>query len=68
MLERARADLGEAVKSGRVEADKEGAGIRLGSFFDWLGEPLPVYPDIGVEYDVRPDEEADRVGTALRLR
>jgi len=68
MMNRAGADLDEAVKSGRVETGKDGTGIRLSSFFDWLGEPLPVYPDVGLEYDVRPDAEADRVSSALKLR
>ena len=31
--------------------------VNAGSFYDWLGEPIPVYPDWGFEYDVRPDGE-----------
>ena len=68
MRRRARDDLGEAVKVAIVKVGPDGTGIRLGSFFDWLGEPVPVYPDVGYEYDVRPDEEANRVDSALKTR
>ncbi len=35
--------------------------IECGSFYDWLGEPVPVVPDLGIEYDVRPDSQARAV-------
>ena len=39
----------------------KGKGMRLqiecGSFYDWLGQRVPVAPDLGIEYDVRPDTQ-----------
>lgn len=40
--------------------------IAAGSFYDWLGEPVPVVPDLGIDFDVRPDDRADRVARARR--
>lgn len=35
--------------------------IACGSFYDWWGQPVPVVPDLGIAFDVRPDEEAREV-------
>lgn len=35
--------------------------INAGSFYDWLGEPVPLWPEWGNGYDVLPDDQADRV-------
>jgi len=35
--------------------------FEVGSFYDWLGEPVPVAPDLGIEFDVRPDDRAQEV-------
>jgi hypothetical protein len=35
--------------------------IECGSFYDWLGEPVPVVPDLGFEFDVRPDDREREV-------
>jgi hypothetical protein len=29
--------------------------IECGSFYDWLGKPVPVIPEMGLEFEVRPD-------------
>ncbi len=60
-------DIERAVKSGAVAAHKRGRGllVQLGSFYDWLGEPIPVHPDWGIEYEVR--SAADDID-ALRER
>jgi hypothetical protein len=49
----------EAIDSGAVAAHKRARRllVNAGSFYDWLGEPVPVYPEWGFEYDVRPDDE-----------
>lgn len=49
----------EAVNSGAVAAHTRSRRILVlaGSFYEWLGEPLPVYPDWGFAYDVRLDGE-----------
>jgi len=35
--------------------------IECGSFYDWLGKPAPVVPELGIEFDVRPDDRAREV-------
>jgi hypothetical protein len=42
--------------------------INNGSFYDWLGDPVPVCPDWGKSYDVLPDDQADRVESLKRER
>jgi hypothetical protein len=39
--------------------------VNAGSFYDWLGEPVPVFPDWGREFDILPDKKA---GEVRRLR
>jgi hypothetical protein len=52
------AAMREAVAAGTLEATGKGKRMKIesGSFHDWIGEPTPVPPDLGIEYDVRPDE------------
>jgi len=56
-------EIARLVKEG-VLAGK-GRGKRLlanvGSFYDWLGETVPVFPDWGSGYEVLPDDQADHV-------
>ena len=35
--------------------------VNTGSFYDWLGEPVPLFPDWGWDYQVFPDKRADEV-------
>lgn len=35
--------------------------VNAGSFYDWLGEPVPVSPKWGLEFEVFPDKQADTV-------
>jgi hypothetical protein len=39
--------------------------VNVGSFYDWIGESVPVFADWGLEFEVRPDVEA---GEVERLR
>jgi hypothetical protein len=39
--------------------------VNVGSFYDWIGECVPVFADWGLEFEVRPDAEA---GEVERLR
>jgi hypothetical protein len=35
--------------------------VNAGSFYDWLGEPVPVFPDWGFKFDVLADRRASEV-------
>ena len=35
--------------------------VQAGSFYDWLGKPVPFIPDWGSEFEVFPDKQADEV-------
>ena len=35
--------------------------VNTGSFYDWLGKPVPFIPDWGSEFEVFPDKQADEV-------
>jgi hypothetical protein len=35
--------------------------VNTGSFYDWRGKPVPLFPDWGWEYQVFPDKQADEV-------
>jgi hypothetical protein len=35
--------------------------VNAGSFYDWLGEPVPVTPQWGLEFEVFPDKQVDKV-------
>ncbi len=38
--------------------------IACGSFYGWLGQPVPVVPELGIGFDVRPDDRAREVARA----
>ena len=38
--------------------------IACGSFYGWLGQPVPVVPELGMGFDVRPDDRAREVARA----
>lgn len=56
-------EIEKLVEAGVLKGKRKGRRllVRVGSFYDWLGEPTPVHPDWGGEYGVFPDEEADKV-------
>jgi len=51
-------EMQKAVADGTLRAAGKGKRMKIasGSFHDWIGEPMPVPPDLGIEYDVRPDD------------
>jgi len=42
--------------------------VNNGSFYDWLGEPVPLCPDWGRGYDVLPDDQAGEVESLKKAR
>ncbi len=52
-------DIEKAVQSGTVATHRRGRRllVNTGSFYDWLGETVPVYPDWGLEHEVLPNGE-----------
>ena len=57
------AELRALVAKGVLEGEGKGRRLKIecGSFYDWKEEAVPVCPDVGLEFDVRPDAEAKRV-------
>jgi hypothetical protein len=53
-------ELRELAGAGTIRSSGKGRRLKLecGSFYDWLGEPVPVVPNLGVAFDVRPDADA----------
>lgn len=58
-----RKELARLVSEGTLEGKGRGRRLRVqaASFYGWLGEDVPVWPDWSQGYDVRPDAEADKV-------
>ena len=58
-----RRELEELVKRGELEGEEteDDLLINVGSFYGWKGEPVPVIPQWGMEYDIRPDQELEKV-------
>jgi len=63
MVAQKKAELSRLVEEGVLDGRRSGRRLLVnnGSFYDWLGEPVPVCPDWGVGYDVMPDDQAGRV-------
>jgi hypothetical protein len=55
--------LDEGVLAGKRQGRR--VMVNVGSFYDWIGECVPVLADWGLEFEVRPDAEA---GEVERLR
>lgn len=68
VLAQKKKELARLVGQGELEGKRKGRGVlvNVGSFYDWLGEPVPVLPEWGTEFEVFPDDEADEVDR-LRL-
>lgn len=59
-------ELNTLVTAGTLVGKGKGKRLKIGcgSFYDWLGEPVLVVPDLGIAYDVRPDSDARSVARA----
>jgi hypothetical protein len=70
ILAQKKKELARLVDQEVIEGKRKGRRllINVGSFYDWLGEPAPVFPDWGVEFEVFPDEQADEVDRLRRAR
>jgi len=57
------AELKALVTAGTLTGKGKGRRLQIecGSFYDWLGRPVPVLPDLGIEFDVRTDGRARQV-------
>ena len=62
------AEMKTAIASGALVSKGKGARAKVecGSFYDWIGEPVLVVPDVGIDFDVRPDAQAAEVQRARR--
>jgi hypothetical protein len=63
LLAEKKRELSRLVEEGVLAGRRSGRRllINAGSFYDWLGEPVPVSPNWGNGYDVLPDGQAERV-------
>jgi len=70
LLAQKKAELRRLVDEGVLAGKRRRRGLLInnGSFYDWLGEPVPVYPDWGKGYDVLPDDQADQVESLKKVR
>jgi tetratricopeptide (TPR) repeat protein len=63
LLAEKKSELTRLVEEDALAGKRSGRHLRInnGSFYDWLGEPVPVCLGWGKGYDVLPDDQADRV-------
>ncbi len=63
MLREKGAEITHLVDAGTLQGRRSGRRmlVNVGSFYDWLGEPVRLFPEWGLHYEVFPDEEADKV-------
>jgi PAS domain-containing protein len=63
-------ELAQLVDDGVLVGDRKGRRlyVNTGSFYDWLGKPVPLFPDWGCEYQVFPDKQADEVRRLQKAR
>lgn len=56
-------EITSLVETGVIAGRRKGRHllVQVGSFYDWLGKPTPVYTEWGTAYEVLPDEKADVV-------
>jgi hypothetical protein len=50
------------------EQDETGVHVRAGTFYDWLGEPMPILSETGCWYRVLPDGQAEEVVSERHAR
>lgn len=60
------AELRKLVADGTLTGKGKGKRMKIacGSFYGWLGQPVPVVPELGMGFDVRPDEREREVARA----
>jgi len=65
-----RAELRRLADAGQLQVRGKGARLKAqaGAFFERLGQPVPVFPDWGLEYEVYQDAQAEEVETLQRMR
>ena len=63
LLAEKKRELSRLAEEGVLAGKRSGRRLLInnGSFYDWLGDPVPVSPDWGKGYDLLPDDQADRV-------
>jgi hypothetical protein len=68
MRDEKMAELRELVAAGTLAGKGNGKRMKIacGSFYGWLGRPVPVVPEFGIDFDVRPDDRAAEVAWARR--
>ncbi len=61
-------ELHALVAAGALPGKGKGKRLKIacGAFYDWLGQPVPVAPDFGIEFDVQPDHREREVGRSHR--
>jgi hypothetical protein len=70
ILAEKKKELTRLVEEGVLAGKRSGRRLLInnGSFYDWLGEPVPLCPDWGKGYDVLPDDQADQVESLKKAR
>jgi hypothetical protein len=70
MVAQKKAELSRLVEDGVLDGRHSGRRLLInnGSFWDWLGEPVPLFPDWGKGYDVLPDDQMERVKSLKKER
>jgi hypothetical protein len=70
VLAQKKKELARLADQGVLEGKRKGRRllINVGSFYDWLGQPVPVFPDWGLEFEVFADDQADEVDRRRRAR
>jgi hypothetical protein len=70
VLAEKKRELTRLVGEGVLAGKRRGGGLLIsnGSFYDWLGEPVPLCPDWGKGYDVFPDDRAEQAKSLKRAR
>jgi hypothetical protein len=60
----------ELFRAGTLLGEQDDMGIRIsaGSFYDWLGAPMPVWSELGCAYDVFPDSQTEEVAAKQKAR
>jgi hypothetical protein len=63
LLAEKKRELARLVEEGVLAGKRSGRRLLInnGSFYDWLGEPVPLSPEWGNGYCVLPDDQAERV-------
>lgn len=70
VLKDKKVHLARLVDEGALAGERQGRRVmvNVGSFYDWMGECVPVFADWGLEFEVRPDAEADEVERLRQAR